>query len=53
MGAVLHATFKVAQRLTRGDVVLLFAGDGWKHLATNLWTSPAPAGEGEVLRCAE
>ena len=48
-GAVLHAARKVAKRLTRGNVVLLFADDGWKYLATNLWTSPPQAGEGEEL----
>ncbi len=48
-GAVVHAAFKVAQRLVRGDVVLLFADGGWKYLATNLWTSPPQAGEGEEL----
>ena len=48
-GAVLHAARKVAQRLDSGDVVLLFADGGWKYLATNLWTSPPRAGEGEAL----
>ncbi|KKL72822.1 hypothetical protein LCGC14_2081080, partial [marine sediment metagenome] len=40
---------KVAQRLARGDVVLLFADGGWKYLATNLWIRPPQAGEGEEL----
>ena len=48
-GAVLHAALKVAQRLDRGNVVLLFADSGWKYLATNLWLSPPEAGEGEEL----
>ena len=48
-GAVLHAARKVAQRLSRGNVVLLFADGGWKYLATNLWTRPPQAGEGEEL----
>lgn len=48
-GAVLHAALKVAQRLPRGNVVLLFADSGWKYLATNLWTSPLEDGEGEEL----
>ena len=38
-GAVLHAALKVAQRLPRGNLVLMFADGGWKYLATNLWTS--------------
>ena len=48
-GAVLHAALKVAQRLARGDVVLLLADGGWKYLATNLWTRPPQAGESEEL----
>ena len=48
-GAVLHAAMKVAQRLPRGNVVLLFADGGWKYLATSLWTSPLDEGEGEEL----
>lgn len=46
---MLHAALKVAQRLPRGDVVLLFADGGWKYLATSLWTRPPQAGEGEGL----
>ena len=48
-GAVLHAALKVAQRLPRGNVVLLFADGGWKYLATNLWTSSSEARQGEDL----
>ncbi len=48
-GAVLHAALKVARRLERGNVVLVFADNGWKYLGTNLWTSPPEAGEGEEL----
>ena len=48
-GAVLHAALKVAQRLDRGNVVLLFADSGWKYLGTNLWISPPEPGEGEEL----
>lgn len=48
-GAVLHAALKVAERLDRGNVVLLFADNGWKYLGTNLWTSSPEAGEGEEL----
>ena len=48
-GAVLHAALKVAQRMERGNVVLLFADSGWKYLGTNLWLSPPEAGEGEEL----
>jgi len=48
-GAVLHAALKLAQRLSRGNVVLLFADSGWKYLGTNLWTSPPAESEGEEL----
>ena len=48
-GAVLHAALKVAQRLERGNVVLVFADSGWKYLGTDLWTSPPEADEGEEL----
>ena len=48
-GAVLHAALKVAHRLPRGNVVLLFADDGWKYLASELWTSPPEDGGGEEL----
>jgi cysteine synthase B len=49
-GAVLHAAEKVASRLERGNVVLIFADSGWKYLATNLWTQDlATGGDGEEL----
>jgi cysteine synthase B len=49
-GAVLHAAEKVAARMERGNVVLVFADSGWKYLATNLWTQDvAVAGDGEEL----
>ncbi|MEX1253446.1 MAG: cysteine synthase family protein [Dehalococcoidia bacterium] len=48
-GAVLHGALKVAKRMDRGNVVLLFADNGWKYLGTNLWLSPPEAGEGEEL----
>jgi cysteine synthase B len=48
-GAVLHAGLKVAERLERGNMVLLFADNGWKYLGTNLWTVPPEAGEEEEL----
>ena len=48
-GAVLHAALKVAQRLERANVVLVFADSGWKYLGTDLWTSPPEADEDEEL----
>jgi cysteine synthase B len=41
-GAVLHAGLKYAQRLERGNVVLVFADSGWKYLETALWSRPLP-----------
>ncbi len=48
-GAVLHAALKVAQRLDRGNVVLIVADSGWKYLGTDLWPTPPEADEGEEL----
>lgn len=48
-GAVLHAGLKVARRLERGKVVLIFADNGWKYLGTNLWTDAPEGDEGEEL----
>ena len=39
-GAVLHVGLRVAQRLERGNIVLLLADGGWKYLSTELWTRP-------------
>jgi cysteine synthase B len=48
-GAVLHAGLKVARRLDRGNVVLVFADSGWKYLATNLWTTPVDSDDAADL----
>jgi len=49
-GAVLHAALKVAERMERGNVVVVFADSGWKYLATNLWMPDGQEiGEGEEL----
>jgi cysteine synthase B len=37
-GAVLHAAMRVAGRIDRGNVVLIFADGGWKYLRTALWS---------------
>jgi cysteine synthase B len=37
-GAVLRTAQRVAERLERGNVVLLFADGGWKYLSTSLWS---------------
>jgi cysteine synthase B len=44
-GAVVHAALKVARRLTRGNVVMVFADSGWKYLETGMWSRPLPAAE--------
>lgn len=36
-GAVLHAGVRLAGRMERGNVVLIFADAGWKYLGTDLW----------------
>jgi cysteine synthase B len=48
-GAVLHAGLKIAQRLERGNIVLLFADNGWKYLGTNLWNVSPETDEEEEL----
>ena len=37
-GAVLRTAQKVAERIDKGNVVMLFADGGWKYLSTSLWT---------------
>lgn len=44
-GAVLHAGLRWAERMRRGNVVLLFADGGWKYIGTRLWTEPPPPDE--------
>ncbi len=41
-GAVLHAGLKFAERIERGNIVLIFADAGWKYLDNNLWSRPLP-----------
>jgi cysteine synthase B len=37
-GAVLRTAQKVAERLDRANIVMLFADSGWKYLSTELWS---------------
>jgi cysteine synthase B len=46
-GAVLHAALKFAERMDRGNIVMIFADSGWKYLETNLWSRPLPTDEEE------
>lgn len=48
-GAVLHAGMRIAGRMERGNVVLVFADGGWKYLGTDLWRDD----EGEEHDTAE
>jgi cysteine synthase B len=46
-GAVLHAALKFANRMDRGNIVMIFADSGWKYLETNLWSRELPSEEAE------
>lgn len=37
-GAVMHCAWRVAERMSSGNIVVLFADAGWKYLTTRLWT---------------
>jgi cysteine synthase B len=37
-GAALRTAQKVAERIDKGNIVILFADGGWKYLSTSLWT---------------
>jgi cysteine synthase B len=47
-GAALHVALRVARRMDRGNVVVLFADGGWKYLSTGLWTEPLEAVAEEI-----
>ncbi len=38
-GAVLHAGARVANRIERGNIVMIFADAGWKYMGTDLWSA--------------
>ncbi len=40
-GAVMRAAFKAAERMERGNIVVLLADGGWKYLSAALWTKDA------------
>jgi cysteine synthase B len=46
-GAVLHAGLRFAERIDRGNIVLVFADSGWKYLDTNLWSRELTSEEDE------
>lgn len=39
-GAALYAALRYAERLSRGNIVVLFADGGWKYLSSGVWTTP-------------
>lgn len=39
-GAALYAALRYAERLSRGNIVVLFADGGWKYLSSGIWTAP-------------
>jgi hypothetical protein len=40
---VLHAAMRIAKRIERGNVVMIFADGGWKYLGTSLWEAEEEA----------
>jgi len=48
-GAVMHAALKWAQRLERGNVVVVFADNGWKYLGTPAFRPEAPIPDEDAL----
>ena len=46
-GAVLHAGLRFAERIDKGNIVLVFADSGWKYLDTNLWSRELTSEEDE------
>lgn len=39
-GAAIRCAQRVAQKITKGNIVVLLADGGWKYLSTHLWTRP-------------
>ena len=48
-GAVMHAALKWAQRLERGNIVVVFADSGWKYLGTPAFRPDAPIPDEDAL----
>jgi cysteine synthase len=48
-GAVMHAALKWAQRLERGNIVVVFADSGWKYLGTPAFRPEAPVPDEDAL----
>jgi cysteine synthase B len=41
-GGALYCALRIAERLDRGNIVVLFADGGWKYLSTGLWDASSP-----------
>lgn len=39
-GATIRCAQRVAQRMDKGNIVVILADGGWKYLSTHLWTRP-------------
>src|SRR5262245_24408754 len=48
-GAVVHAALRWAQRIERGNIVLMFADSGWKYLGTPAFRPEAPIPDEDAL----
>jgi cysteine synthase len=47
-GATVHVARRIAQRISSGDIVCLFADGGWKYLSTQIWTKQVEQAAGDV-----
>ncbi|HLI27769.1 MAG TPA: cysteine synthase family protein [Chloroflexota bacterium] len=48
-GAALYCALRLAQRIERGNIVVLFADGGWKYLSTGIWDT-SQAADAEAFR---
>ncbi len=47
-GAVVACAMRIAQQMSKGNVVCLLADGGWKYLSTGLWSEEYAKLESEV-----
>lgn len=47
-GAALFCALRVAQRMDRGNIAVLFADGGWKYLSTQLWSKGSEEASAEL-----
>lgn len=48
-GAVIHAARRWAERIGRGNIVVLLADAGWKYIGTPVWNAPSAEEEDDEL----